>query len=84
MYNSQSNAVDLTSMVDPINNGLAQLEQDMEAMLQDIQNNPTPSQAELLQFQTMVAMWSNLVQLESSVIKQYGDAIKQVVINTGS
>lgn len=78
------NAVTMETVTSSFGDALSQLEQNMNDKLAEFKSKPNPSQADLTMFQSYVTMWSGMVQLQSSVIKVYGDAIKQVVVNTGS
>lgn len=64
--------------------GIAQLEQSLSASLTQIQNNPNPSMSQLATFQANLQLWSGMIQMESSIVKNYGDTMKQVVSNMGS
>lgn len=76
--------ITMDAVFDNIGPGMQQLEDKMSAMMQQIQSNPAPSQSDLLQFQALTSMWSNLIQLQSSVLKVMGDTAKTVVNNTGT
>ena len=72
---------DVTSeMSVPIGN----MEQQMNQALQALQNNPAPTTTQLATFQAQQAIWSSIVQMESSITKVMGDTMKQVVTNMGS
>lgn len=78
------NAITMETVTGSFGDALSQLEQQMNDKLAEFKSKPNPSQTDLTLFQSYVTMWSGMVQLQSSVIKVYGDAIKQVVVNTGS
>ena len=65
-------------------NGISQLESQLQQSLTDLQNNPQPSMQQLTEFQMQMSLWTNMVQMESSITKVYGDTMKQVVMNIGS
>lgn len=77
-------SVTIDSVFENFTPGMQQLEDKMSGMMQQIQNNPAPSQADLVQFQALVSQWSNLIQLQSSILKVMGDTAKTVVNNTGT
>jgi hypothetical protein len=56
----------------------------MAVTLDSLQNNPNPSQQDLIIFQANMQLWSNMISMESSITKVYGDTMKQVVNNMGS
>ena len=67
-----------------ITTGMSQLEQQMTTALNSIASNPQPSPQQLAVFQYQTNMWTNLIQMESSIFKVLGDTTKQVVTNMGT
>ncbi|MBP9742970.1 MAG: hypothetical protein KBD37_06405 [Burkholderiales bacterium] len=65
-------------------NSIGGMEQQMYSQLSDLENNPNPSEQDLEIFQANMSLWSNLINMESSIIKVYGDTMKNVVTNMGS
>lgn len=80
-FPSQFNLNNVTNM---IGGGLSGVENSMMQMLQQIQSEPNPSMTDLLAFQMNLQVYSSMIQLDSSIIKIYGDTMKQIVVNTGS
>lgn len=74
----------MDAVLSGIGPGVQQLEDKMQAMMQEIQNNPAPSPADLAVFQSMVSTWSNLVQMQSSIMKEMNGVSKQIVNNMGT
>lgn len=64
--------------------GLQQLDQQLTQAMQQIANNPSPNPKDLAVFQAQVQMYTNLIQMESSIFKRYGDVMQQVVTNMAS
>ncbi|MFN7095788.1 MAG: EscF/YscF/HrpA family type III secretion system needle major subunit [Burkholderiales bacterium] len=64
--------------------GLQQLDQQLTQAMQQIANNPSPSPKDLAIFQAQMQMYTNLIQMESSIFKVYGDTTRQVVTNMSS
>jgi type III secretion apparatus needle protein len=83
LFNPNSNFT-LASITNQLGGALAQQEQQLNMQLTELQNSPNPSQQDLVVFQANLQLWTNLLQLESSIIKIYGDTMKQVVNNAGS
>lgn len=84
MFYANQSAFTLNNVVNDMSSSTNQLEGQMNGMLEQIQNNPNPSQGQLLQFQAVLQIWTSLINMESSIIKVYGDTMKQVVSNMGS
>lgn len=76
--------VNLININDSIGSGINQLDSQISQALGDLASNPNPSPAQLVQLQYQVQLWSNLIQMESSINKVFGDTEKQVVTNMGS
>lgn len=74
----------LDSVTTQLGNALQPEEMNLNAELQQLQSNPNPSQQDLVIFQATMQIWTNLIQMESSIVKVYGDTMKQVVTNMGS
>jgi len=83
-FTAPQGTVTLDSVFTNMGPGIQQLEDKMNAMLQQIQSNPAPSQSDLIQFQALTSTWSNIIQLQSSLLKVMGDTAKTVVNNTGT
>jgi type III secretion apparatus needle protein len=64
--------------------GLQQLDQQLTQAMQQIANNPSPSPKDLAIFQAQMQMYTNLIQMESSIFKVYGDTTRQIVTNMSS
>jgi type III secretion apparatus needle protein len=79
--NSNFTLGNITSM---LGNALFGQEQAMYAQLAQLQSNPNPSQQQLVVFQANMQIWAAMIELESSIVKTFGDAMKQVVTNMGS
>lgn len=79
-----ANTFTLQSITNQLGSATQQMEQQMNAELSQLQSNPNPSQQDLVVFQATLQIWTNLIQMESSITKVYGDAMKQVVTNMGS
>lgn len=60
-----------------------QMSTQIEQNLANIQQDPNPNPADLAVFQMQLSIWSNLIQLESTVIKVYGDTMNKVIMNMG-
>jgi type III secretion apparatus needle protein len=74
----------LENVTTAMGNGVQQLEQQLYSAMSQLQNNPNPSAGDLVIFQAQLLLWSNLIQMESSITKIYGDTMKQIVTNMGS
>lgn len=72
------------TVTNTLGNSIGQMEQQMYAQLSELENNPNPSEQDMVIFQTNMQLWSNLINMESSIIKVYGDTMKQIVTNMGS
>ncbi len=72
------------TVTDTLGNSIGQIEQQLYAQLSELENNPNPSEQDIVVFQANMQLWSNLINMESSIIKVYGDTMKQVVTNMGS
>ncbi len=72
------------SITDTVGNSIGQIEEQMYAQMAELENNPNPSEQDMIIFQTNMQLWSNLINMESSIIKVYGDTMKTVVTNMGS
>lgn len=81
MSNSQLSFTDVTQTM---GGAISIQENQIMQTLQTIQNNPDIPTAQLAVFQANLQLWSNMIQMESSIIKVYGDTMKQVVTNMGS
>lgn len=76
---------DLVNVVGSMNGGISQQENTLNGQLQQISQNPAAvSPAQLAVFQANLQVWATVVQMESSIIKTYGDVSKQIVSNMGS
>lgn len=84
LYNYQAASFNLNDVVTAIGPALSQQEQQLNMQLNQLQSNPSPDPASLAIFQANLSTWTNLVQMESSIVKDYGDTTKQVVTNIGS
>lgn len=71
------NGISMDAVVAPINQSLNQVEQDLRAQIQSMGNNP--STADLLIMQQQLQKWTMLIQLQSTVVKEFGDAMKGVI-----
>lgn len=72
----------LDTMNQQISTSIQGLENQLNQTLNYISANPAGvSQAQLVVFQANIQLWSNMIQLESSAIKVYGDTMKQTVTN---
>jgi hypothetical protein len=74
----------LDSITNNLGGAIAQQENVLNEQLQQLQNDPNPSLQAMTIFQARLQMWANQLQLESSIIKIYGDTMKQIVTNAGS
>ena len=72
------------SITDTLGSSIGQMEQQMYSQMSELENNPNPSEQDLVIFQTNMQLWSNLINMESSIIKVYGDTMKTIVTNMGS
>lgn len=73
----------LTEITNSMGGAINQQESQITSTLSQIQNNPDVSPSQLVVFQANLQLWSNLIQMESSIVKVYGDTMKQVVNNMG-
>ena len=74
-----------TSLTGSMSNAISQQESQLQTTLQQIQaDGSNVSQGTLVAFQARLQLWSSLIQMESSIVKVYGDTMKQVVSNMGS
>jgi type III secretion protein F len=74
-----------TGITQTMSNAISQQEAQLQTTLQQIQSDGSNlSQSQLVAFQARLQLWSSLIQMESSVVKVYGDTMKQVVSNMGS
>lgn len=64
--------------------GLQQLDQQLTQAMQQLSNNPSPNPKDLAIFQAQMQMYTNMIQMESSIFKMYGDTTRQVVTNMSS
>ncbi|MDQ5921066.1 MAG: Type secretion needle MxiH, YscF, SsaG, EprI, PscF, EscF [Pseudomonadota bacterium] len=72
------------TVTNTMGNSIGGMEEQMYSQLADLENNPNPSEQDLEVFQANMQIWSNLINMESSIIKVYGDTMKNVVTNMGS
>jgi|GEM_PF-5763599 len=78
--NGVTPSVIMGSMQAPIN----QLNQQINVMLNRIQSNPTPNQADILQLQLLIGQYNNLLLASSQMLKAYYDTEKQIIGNIGT
>lgn len=76
--------INLDEIQNTVGNGASQLETQLNETMEQISANPSPSAAQLTEFQANLQLWSNMIQLESSIYKVFNDSIKQVVTNSAS
>ena len=74
----------LENVTNVLGSGVSQIEQQMEQQLSQLNSNPNPSPQALASFQAILQIWSSMINMESSIIKTYGDTMKQVVTNMGA
>ncbi|MFN8770729.1 MAG: EscF/YscF/HrpA family type III secretion system needle major subunit [Neisseriaceae bacterium] len=84
MLPPQSSNFTLQDVTIQIGNALQQQEQDLTLQLQQLQSQPNASEQQLAIFQANLTTWSSLLNMESSIIKTYGDTMKQIVTNMGA
>jgi hypothetical protein len=84
MLPPQSSNFTLQDVKIQIGNALQQQEQDLTLQLQQLQSQPNASEQQLAIFQANLTTWSSLLNMESSIIKTYGDTMKQIVTNMGA
>jgi type III secretion protein F len=51
----------------------------LQSKLQEIGNEDNPSTQDLLEFQQLMQQWSVGVQMNSTMIKELGDALKGII-----
>lgn len=56
-----------------------------EANLRDVLSNlgDSPTQAQLLSMQVELQKWTMLIQLQSTIVKELGDALKGIIQKSG-
>ena len=81
---SQTSMFNLDTLTSQMGSAVQSQEGQMAVTLDSLQNNPNPSQQDLIIFQANMQLWSNMISMESSITKVYGDTMKQVVNNMGS
>jgi type III secretion protein F len=54
-------------------------EDSLQAKLEEIGNKENPSTQDLLEFQQLMQQWSVSVQMNSTMIKELGDALKGII-----
>ncbi|MCE2705582.1 MAG: EscF/YscF/HrpA family type III secretion system needle major subunit [Proteobacteria bacterium] len=81
---SQTSMFNLDTVTSQMGSAVQSQEGQMAVTLNSLQNNPNPSQQDLIIFQANMQLWSNMISMESSITKVYGDTMKQVVNNMGS
>jgi hypothetical protein len=81
---SQTSMFNLDTVTSQMGSAVQSQEGQMAVTLDSLQNNPNPSQQDLIIFQANMQLWSNMISMESSITKVYGDTMKQVVNNMGS
>ena len=64
--------------------GANDLEQKITSITDQLQNNPALTQGQVIAMQQLIAQYTALLTLESSVIKQYGDTLKSIAQNVGT
>lgn len=64
--------------------GANDLEQRISSIVDSLQNNPSLSQGQVIAMQQLIAQYTALLTLESSIIKQYGDTLKSIAQNVGT
>lgn len=79
----QTGGINIQDLKGPIENSINTLESQLMDVLNTLNSNPTPSQKDLLSIQTMLQLWTASIQMESSIVKVYGDTMKQLVNNMG-
>lgn len=74
----------LFTMQDVVNNfnvATDKLETNLNGIIAKISNNPNPSMKDLTTLQYTLQMYTNLINIESSVLRLYGDTMKTVGTN---
>lgn len=69
--------INMDTVVTPINQSLNKVEQDLRNQIQSMGSNPSTS--DLLVMQQQLQKWTMLIQLESTVVKEFGDALKGII-----
>jgi type III secretion apparatus needle protein len=64
--------------------GAGDLEQRINTIVEQLNNNPALSQGQVIAMQQLIAQYTALLTLESSIIKQYGDTLKSIAQNVGT
>ena len=69
--------ISMDGIVQPMANSLNQVESAMHSQISAMGNNPTTQ--DLLLLQQQMQKWSMFVQLQSSLVKEFGDAMKGII-----
>lgn len=79
-----TNGLTMDEITTPISNGVGQLESQINSALNQVATNPSPSPQNLAILQANIQLWTGMITMESSLIKQVGDTMKSVAQNMGS
>lgn len=83
MITYSSGGLTVDQITGSMTNGIGQLENNIQQMMNQISANPSPSPQQMLQLQVYMSLWSNLFTVESSIVKVFGDTLKTIANNMG-
>jgi hypothetical protein len=78
------NEINPSQITFAIQTPLNRLNADINVLLERVQNSTLPNQSDILQLQLEVQQYTNLLQLTSSLLKDYYDSEKQIITNMSS
>ncbi len=84
MYAQASAGMDMNSVNQEMGSGIQQLESQLAQQMNEIGQTTNPSESQLAVFQGNVQLWTNLINMESSIFKVVGDTMKTIVTNMSS
>jgi hypothetical protein len=84
MLSGYVSTVNMDSISGSFGQGLQQIEGDLQSMMNKIQHDPNPSQQDLMMLQSLTVKWQGLVQIETGILKLFGDTMSKVAMNIGS
>lgn len=83
MFTYSSEGLTLDEITGSMTNGIGQLEDNIQQMMNQISSNPSVSPQQMLQLQVYMQLWTNLFTAESSIVKVFGDTLKTIANNAG-
>lgn len=78
------NEINPAAMTAQLQGPLTRVNAQINVLLERIQTSTLPNQSDILQLQLMVQQYTNLLQLNSSLLKDYYDSEKQIITNLSS